>query len=76
MKNTDQISILDLLPKPKEVKDKFLPTGVNLKSKELWCPYCSMPVIFIKDKKLGVKKCPNCGISDNDFWVNKVNFKK
>lgn len=76
MKNTGQISISDLLPKPKEVKDTSIPVGVHLKSKEIWCPYCSMPVIFLKDKQTGTKKCPNCNISDRDFWVNKVNFKR
>lgn len=73
MKNENEQSLFDLVPKPKTVKDRQLPEGINLKSKYLWCPYCSMPVIFQKDKKLGVKKCPSCSITDRDFWVKKVN---
>ncbi|MDR5659658.1 hypothetical protein RH915_09135 [Serpentinicella sp. ANB-PHB4] len=73
MDNKDSFSLFDLVPKSKVVKDKVLPEGVTLKTKYLWCPYCSMPVIFQKDKKLGVKKCPSCNITDRDFWVKKVN---
>lgn len=57
----------------KEVIDKKVPKGITLKKKQMWCPYCSNPVIFIKDKKSGITKCPICGISNQDFWVKKVN---
>lgn len=55
--------------------DDFIPSGVKLKKDQLWCPYCSNIVKFIRDKELGVYKCPYCGISDRDYNVKKVNKK-
>ncbi|NBI07572.1 hypothetical protein [Senegalia massiliensis] len=57
----------------KKVKNKVLPKNIRLKDKQLWCPYCSCPVIFQKDKNLGTKRCPLCSISIRDYWVKKVN---
>ena len=53
--------------------DKTIPKGVKLNKNQLWCPYCSNPVTFIKDKELGVYKCPFCGISERDYNVKKIN---
>lgn len=53
--------------------DKKMPENVKLKKNQMWCPYCSCPVIFVKDKRLGIKKCPICGISDRDYNVKIVN---
>ncbi|WP_256311365.1 hypothetical protein [Tissierella carlieri] len=53
--------------------DISIPEGVKLKAKELWCPYCSKPVIFKKDKDLGVRKCPYCKVSERDYNVKQVN---
>jgi len=64
-----------MISKPKQVVDKELPSNIKLKKKESWCPYCSMPVIFKKDRTKGVKVCPMCNISEKDFWVKKVNSK-
>lgn len=70
LEQTDMFSIgIDVNKEP----DKFIPKGVKLKKGQLWCPYCSNIVKFIKDKKLGVSKCPFCGISNRDFHVRKVN---
>lgn len=66
-------TLFDLFEKPKEVKDKVLPKNINLSSGYVWCPYCSMPVKLIKDKKFGIKKCPICSISEKDYWMKKVN---
>jgi uncharacterized Zn finger protein (UPF0148 family) len=55
--------------------DKKVPDRVELKGKQMWCPYCSCPVIFVKDKKLGVKRCPICGITERDYHVKIVNKK-
>lgn len=53
--------------------DKTIPTHVKLKNKQMWCPYCSCPVIFLKDKEFNVRECPLCGISDRDYYVKLVN---
>ena len=55
--------------------DSDIPKGVKLRPRELWCPYCSKPVIFIRDKELGVRKCPYCKVSDRDYNVKKINKK-
>lgn len=68
-----QIDMFNINKNSNKNPDKSIPEGVELKENQLWCPYCSNPVIFIKDRKLGVKKCPLCGISDKDFLVKKVN---
>lgn len=74
MANTkDNLTLFDYIDKPKAVVDKEIPKGIKLKDKQLWCPYCSTPVIFLKDKSLGIKKCPICFISERDYWVKKVN---
>lgn len=69
-KQTDMFSIININNKK---PDTSIPDGVKLKKKELWCPYCSKPVIFIRDKELGVKKCPYCKVSDRDYNVKMVN---
>ncbi|MGN9164502.1 hypothetical protein ACTNDY_04320 [Tissierellaceae bacterium HCP3S3_D8] len=71
-KQEDMFSIINI--KNKE-PDTNIPEGVKLKEKELWCPYCSKPVIFIRDKKLGVKRCPYCKVSNRDYNVKQVNKK-
>lgn len=70
----DQINIFSIVkPIINDVPDKCIPEGVKLKLGIIWCPYCSAPVKFIKDSRLGVKKCPICGISDKDFNVRTIN---
>ncbi|SDY77569.1 hypothetical protein SAMN05660462_00868 [Proteiniborus ethanoligenes] len=69
----EQLTLFPLMERAKNVKTKSIPKNVTLKRGQLWCPYCSNVVIFVKDKRLNVKRCPFCGISDNDFWVKKVN---
>ena len=68
----EQISLFKLI-KFDESPDEHMPEGIILKKRQVWCPYCSNIVIFKKDKKSGVKKCPICNISDKDYWVKKVN---
>lgn len=55
--------------------DLIMPEGVKLKQKQKWCPYCSKPVVFIKNKDRGVRLCPYCKISDKDYNVKMVNKK-
>lgn len=38
-----------------------------------WCPYCAKTIRLVKDKYLGVKRCPLCGISDRDMNMKKAN---
>lgn len=68
-----QIDMFNIINTKKETPDKEIPEGAKLKKKQLWCPYCSKPVIFLIDKVLGVKKCPYCGISEKDYNVKMVN---
>lgn len=70
-----QIDMFDIINTKNETPDRKLPERIKLKKKELWCPYCSKPVIFLTDKTLGVKKCPYCGISERDYSVKMVNDK-
>ncbi|MFA5525137.1 MAG: hypothetical protein WDA24_12325 [Tissierellales bacterium] len=76
MQKSEQLTIYNLIEKAKQVETKEIPKDVKLKKGQSWCPYCNNIVKFIKDKKLNVNKCPFCGISENDFWVKKVNSKK
>ena len=70
----DQINIFSIVkPIINDVPDKCIPEGARLKLNQIWCPYCSSPVKFKKDSKLGVKKCPICGISEKDFNVRMIN---
>ncbi len=68
----EQISLFRLIKFDNEPDDS-IPNGIILSKKQFWCPYCSNKVIFKKDKKSGLKKCPICNISERDFWVRKVN---
>jgi DNA-directed RNA polymerase subunit RPC12/RpoP len=72
----EQITVFELLGHNKKVKDQILPKGITLKKNESWCPYCSTKVILKKDKRFGVRLCPICGISENDYFVKKVNRRK
>lgn len=38
----------------------------------MWCPYCGEWRVY-KRNPWGTKSCPDCGITDNDFWVKTVN---
>lgn len=58
-----------------ESADEKIPDRVNLKANQMWCPYCSSPVVFVKANSLGVKKCPACGISERDYYVKRLNSK-
>ncbi|SCG82335.1 hypothetical protein DW1_0727 [Proteiniborus sp. DW1] len=75
MANDKQLTIYDFIEKAKQVDTREIPRNIKLKRGQSWCPYCNNIVIFIKDKRLKVRKCPICGISENDFWVKKVNRK-
>lgn len=70
-----QIDMFDIINTRNENPDKKIPETAKLKKKELWCPYCSKPVIFQMDKIFRVKKCPYCGISEKDYNVKLVNDK-
>ncbi len=52
------------------------PSELVLEKGLFWCPYCRQKVFFVKDRYLGIKRCPLCGISENDFHVKKENRKK
>ncbi len=52
------------------------PSDMVLEKGLFWCPYCKQKVMFVKDKYLGIKRCPICGISENDFHVKKENKKR
>ena len=67
-----QLSLFKLA-KFNEKPDKEIPPHISLDNKQLWCPYCSNKVVFIRDKRLGVKKCPICSITIKDYWVKKIN---
>lgn len=68
-----QIDMFSIINTRNENPDKEIPENIKLKAKELWCPYCSKPVVFIKDKESGVKKCPYCKVSNKDYNVKQVN---
>lgn len=69
-KQTDMFGVINIKNKEPDTK---IPKGVKLEGRQLWCPYCSKPAIFPRDKDLGVRKCPYCGISENDYNVKQVN---
>lgn len=45
------------------------PGGLKLGQGYYWCPYCGIQTRFQKNKAVNIKKCPGCGISENDYWV-------
>ncbi len=67
-----QLSLFKLA-KFNKIPDKEIPPNISLDKNQLWCPYCSNKVIFIRDKRLGVRKCPICNITIKDYWVKRVN---
>lgn len=69
----EQMNFFDLAKQNNKKPDEVIPKGVKFKKGQLWCPYCSKPVIFKRDEKLGVKKCTICGISNRDYHVKMVN---
>lgn len=71
----DQLDMFKTIIIINETPDKKIPTQARLKGNQKWCPYCSKPVIFVRDKIHGVNKCPYCSISDKDYDVKKVNNK-
>ena len=51
----------------KPIEGKKAPRG------HVWCPYCIKWRVFAWSEKLGVHRCPYCGISENDFYYKKYN---
>jgi len=73
---TKEYNLFSLVHRDKDKPpDEVIPERVELKVNQMWCPYCSTPVVFVKDKKFGVKRCPICGISDRDYYVKRLNSK-
>ena len=70
-----QIDMFGAINTNNKIPDISMPEGVKLKPRQLWCPYCSKHVMFVKDKERGIKRCPYCGISDRDYNVKQVNKK-
>jgi hypothetical protein len=68
--DTDKVMSIDLVCGTRAYAPK---EGTKIPRNHLWCPYCVKPRAFADDPELGVKKCPVCGISDNDFYVKKHN---
>lgn len=68
-----QLDMFEIINTRNENPDKEIPEEIKLRDKQSWCPYCSKPVIFIKDKAHGVKRCPYCSISSKDYNVKMVN---
>ncbi len=64
----------ELSPEQRNKEALFLeiPEDVRFKKGELWCPYCGKTVKFKADG-WGHKACILCGVSDNMFYVKKVN---
>jgi ribosomal protein L37AE/L43A len=50
-----------------------IPPGTKFKKYHYWCPYCGKATHFREDSYTGVKRCELCGISNQDFYVKKVN---
>lgn len=59
---------------PKKVKAPKPPQGVTVPKGYHWCPYCSMSVKLVKDKKLGIKRCPICSMSSRDYHMKNANL--
>lgn len=43
------------------------------KTAKLLCPICDEKSDFVLDVVLGVLRCSRCKISENDFYVKKLN---
>lgn len=52
------------------------PKKLVLDKGHYWCPYCKSRVRFVKDRYLGIRRCPLCGISENDYHVKLENKKR
>ena len=71
----EQLSLFKLIDFNKK-PDQRIPDNIHLTGKQVWCPYCSNKVILVKNKKLGVKQCPICNITEKDYWIKKVNHMR
>ncbi len=49
------------------------PEGKIAPKGHVWCPYCIKYRIFTWSERLGVRRCPFCGITENDFHYKKYN---
>lgn len=67
---------LPLDQRPKKVSLLYPPEGTQFKKGEVWCPYCANVVKFIHNEYVGVNHCPDCGISERDYYVKKGNHRK
>lgn len=68
-----QLDMFEVINTRNNIPDKEIPKDAKLKDNQKWCPYCSKPVIFVRDHGHGVNRCPYCSISDKDYNVKMVN---
>ncbi len=52
------------------------PDKVVVGKGHLWCPYCIKPRVFVLDEKLNIERCPVCGVSKHEFYVQRYNGRK
>lgn len=64
--------VMSLTPELKYPPDNYQP-GPGLKNGVAWCPYCGGEKAFVWDRVLSVSRCPDCGISAEDFHVRVCN---
>ena len=61
------VEVISLTQAFKPPEGKVAPRG------HVWCPYCIKWRVFSWSEKLGVYRCPFCGITENDFHYKKHN---
>lgn len=67
-----------ILPKSQRSKNVIAPIppkDIKISKGFSWCPYCSMRIKLVRDKTLGIYRCPLCGISSKDFYMKYANKK-
>lgn len=57
----------------KPLKPVAPPKDHKVAKNRWWCPYCAKDRKFPNDGRLGVKRCEECQISENDFYVRNYN---
>lgn len=53
-----------------DVPDEYIP---DIRKGAAWCPYCGSAKLFVWDSLLSVSRCPDCGISAEDYYVRTAN---
>lgn len=59
--------------RPRQPANVSCPPDYKAKKGYMWCPYCGTTTKTGYDAYLGCRRCLECGVTQNDYYVRRAN---